>query len=79
MTVTDISPAELRALRNRWDKALKRPYKVRVLTPLPLRVRARLVAAGAVDRTAAWLVRRVHWRAGEFLWRVTGACCRAKR
>lgn len=75
--VTVMTPQELRAFRNRWDKALARPGAVRVLTPLPWRVRARLSATSAVDRAATWLVYHVHWRAGALVWQLTGQWWRA--
>lgn len=39
------------------------------MTPLPARTRARLAVQRRIDRTAAWLVDRGHYRAAERLWR----------
>lgn len=48
------------------------PRKVRLLTPLPRRVRLRLLAARQVDRAAIWLVGHKRHDAAERLWRVFG-------
>lgn len=42
---------------------------VRLLTPLPARVRLRLHAAQCIDRVGAWLCGHGHTRAAERMWR----------
>lgn len=45
---------------------------MKVLTPLPWRVRLRLLLTEHRDAAATWLVYRNHLRAAEWTWRLTG-------
>jgi hypothetical protein len=58
------------ALRGQLERALKHG-RVRVLTPLPRRVRLRLWLAGRRDAVAVGLVQHGHFRAALWTWRLT--------
>ena len=45
---------------------------VRLLDPLPWRVRLRLSIQHVIDSTGIWLACHDHYRAAEWLWRLTG-------
>jgi hypothetical protein len=55
-----------------WRRQARKPGRIRLLTPLPRRVRVRLAAARAVDRVAIRLVDRKRYRAARALWRAFG-------
>lgn len=54
-----------------WERA--RHGRMRLLTPLPRRVRLRLAVTGAADRVAIWLCGRGLYGTAERLWRACGA------
>ena len=49
-----------------------RAYRQASLTSLPLRVRLRLAVVSAVDSAGIWLTCHDHYKAAEWLWRITG-------
>ena len=67
----DVTDAELAELERRFLEA-HATGKVRVLGPLPHRVRLRLWCAHHRDGAAIWLAGHDHLRAAEWLWRLTG-------
>jgi hypothetical protein len=54
-----------------WRRKYK-PREIRLLTPLPRRVRLRLAAEQAITRAGTWLCDHRMWRAAELLWKVLG-------
>lgn len=65
-----LSDAELAELAERFRRASSGP--VRILTRLPLRVRAALALQRFIDRVAIWHVEHGWLGAAERLWRNTG-------
>ena len=65
-----LTAAELDELAERWKAAQHGPVKL--LTPLPRKVRLRLWASHQVDRLAIWLVSHGRPLAGELVWRACG-------
>lgn len=55
-----------------WRRKAGRPGEIRLLTPLPRRVRLRLAVTSAIDHAAIWLAYRGQLRAAEWLWRAAG-------
>jgi hypothetical protein len=47
-------------------------HRVRLLTPLPARIRLRLAVHGRIDRAGAWLCGNRCARAAVWLWRASG-------
>jgi hypothetical protein len=62
---------DVEALRRQLEQALN-GGSVRVLTPLPRRVRFRLWLAGHRDAVAIWLAQHGRFRAAGWAWRLTG-------
>jgi hypothetical protein len=52
---------------------MSRPGQLRVVPPLPRKVRARLWRDRQVDRFASWLVVRGRWRVATWVWKIYGA------
>lgn len=61
---------ELLALRRKLYEAMNGPAVI--LTPLPLRTRARLWFTRRIDRAGIWLVEHDHFKAALALWRMFG-------
>jgi hypothetical protein len=59
-------------LRAEWERKVRQRGRLRVLTPLPRRVRLRLWRARQVDRAAIWLADRKRYGAAQLLWRACG-------
>jgi hypothetical protein len=55
-----------------WRKQAQQRNKVRLLTPLPRRVRMRLAARRAVDKAGIWLVKHHRYHAAQRLWQAFG-------
>jgi hypothetical protein len=53
-----------------WERSRHKPVKL--LTPLPRRVRLRLWLERRVNHAGIWLAGHGHWKAAERLWRVCG-------
>lgn len=53
-----------------WERAVRGP--VRLLTPLPRRVRLRLAIRYVIDGAAIWLAEHGHFRAATLTWRLFG-------
>jgi hypothetical protein len=66
----DLTDEQVALLASRLEAALRKGTRLRLLTPLPRRTRARLAAARAVDVVAFWLCQRGHVRAARLLWRL---------
>jgi len=49
-----------------------RTGRVKLLDPLPRKVRLRLWCQHRIDGAAIWLVEHHHFAAAEYLWRATG-------
>lgn len=62
---------EIQSLKSRLDDSM-RNGTVRILTPLPRRVRVRLWFTHRIDGAGIWLVDHGHMDAAERLWRVCG-------
>lgn len=67
-----LTPEQLAALERRLERAVRRPNRVRVLPPLPWRVRARLRLHRTVDRTCSFLCGHGLEDAALLLWRLAG-------
>lgn len=63
---------QLEQFKAEWRKQAGRRTKIKLLTPLPRRVRLRLAIEGAVNHVATWLVYRGHYDAAERVWRAFG-------
>lgn len=67
-TVTEADWAEL---TRRWRKLHdSKRYRMKLMTPLPLRTRIRLRAERAVNSLGFWLVDHKMIRAARWLWRI---------
>jgi hypothetical protein len=72
---TAMGDEEIEAFAVAWRAAYAgtpRHKGVVLLTPMPRRVRLRLAVTREIDRAAIWAITRVHWRAGVWVWRLTG-------
>ena len=58
----DVTEAELAELERRWRKAMEHPGRMRLLTPLPRRVRLKLALGRArTQALIAWLKITRRW------------------
>jgi hypothetical protein len=51
-----------------WEKHVHGP--VRLLTPLPRRVRFRLAVQSRIDAVAIWLAEHKHYKAARAVWKL---------
>jgi hypothetical protein len=55
-----------------WERKVRQGGPVRLLTPLPRRVRLRLAVTQITDNAAIWLAERGHYGAARLLWLAFG-------
>lgn len=68
----ELTSEQLDQFKAEWERQARKPGEIRLLTPLPRRVRLRLAAMRTVNRTAIRLVSGGHYRAARGLWRASG-------
>lgn len=66
----ELTEEQIERFRAQWERA--QSGRMRLLTPLPRRVRLRLAVTGAVDRAAIRLAGVGDGRAAIWLWRAFG-------
>jgi hypothetical protein len=64
---------QARILGEHLTAILSQPCHLRVVPPLPRKLRARLWCDHQVDRFASWLVARGQWRTATWVWKAYGA------
>ena len=67
-----VNADDVAAFERQLREAMTRGAPVRLLTPLPRKVRLRLWYSRQVDKAAIWLVDRGRLRAAEGVWRTFG-------
>jgi hypothetical protein len=63
---------QLEQFKAEWQRKVRQRGEIKLLAPLPRRVRLRLAIEGAVNHVGTWLVYRGHYDAAERLWRACG-------
>ena len=67
---TQWTEGQLAWFKAEWERKVHGP--VRLMTPLPRRVRFRLAVRGRVDGLAIWLAGHGHLNAARVTWQVLG-------
>lgn len=62
---------QLAGFKAEWERQV-RGGRVRLLTPLPLRVRLRLAVTHVIDSTAIKLAEHKHYNTARLVWRAAG-------